>query len=141
MRLPLQVQVWMKRPVEKEFWDHALVQAEFAQNSAAHSGKAPFKIVYGPKHVVDLVDLPKDFKSSVAAANLANQVLETRVEVKKKQEENNAKVKAKVIEEKGFFKEGDMVMVFLRKERFPVETYSKLAPKKKVWPIQSVKED
>ncbi|GJZ93670.1 RNA-directed DNA polymerase [Tanacetum coccineum] len=79
---------------------------EFAYNSAVHSstGFSPFEVVYktSPRHVVDLVDLPG--KKNIQDANKHRR--------------------------KKLFQVGDEVMVFLRKERFPVGTYSKLEPKK-----------
>ncbi|CAL8150800.1 unnamed protein product [Prunus armeniaca] len=116
--------------------DYALPQVEFAYNSAIHSaaGKSPFSIVYivVPNHVVDLVKLPKGQKTSVAAGNLAEEVVFVRDEVKKKLEQTNAKYKAATNKHRQVkvFQEGNSVMVFLRKERFPVGTYSKLKPKK-----------
>ncbi|GJW27375.1 RNA-directed DNA polymerase [Tanacetum coccineum] len=88
-----------------KLWDVSLAQAEFAYNSAVHSstGFSPFEDVYktSPRHVVDLVNLP----------------------VKKN-------IQANMMVEEKLFQVGDDVMVFLRKERFPVGTYSKLQPKK-----------
>ncbi|CAL2266426.1 unnamed protein product [Prunus armeniaca] len=117
-------------------WDYALPQVEFAYNSAVHSatGKCPFSIVYTaiPNHVVDLVKLPKGQQTSVAAKNLAEEVVAVRDEVKQKLEQTNAKYKAAADGHRRVkvFQEGDSVMIFLRKERFPVGTYSKLKPKK-----------
>ncbi|VVA31129.1 PREDICTED: reverse mRNAase, partial [Prunus dulcis] len=119
-------------------WDYALPQVEFAYNSAVHSatGKSPFSIVYTaiPNHVVDLVKLPRGQQTSVAAKNLAEEVVAVRDEVKQKLEQTNAKYKAAADRHRRVkvFQEGDSVMIFLRKERFPVGTYSKLKPKKMV---------
>ncbi|XP_040362965.1 uncharacterized protein LOC121049498 [Rosa chinensis] len=112
-------------------WDYALPQVEFAYNSAVHSatGKSPFSLVYTtvPQHVVDLVKLPKVPGVSVAADNMARDVQAVRDEVKAKLEATNAKNKTAADKHRRVkvFQEGDDVMVFLRKERFPVGTYNK----------------
>ena len=117
-------------------WDYALPQVEFAYNSAVHSatGRSPFSIVYTaiPKHVVDLVKLPRLPGVSVAAEGMAKDVQSVQDEVKARLEVTNAKNKAAADKKRRLkvFKEGDAVMVFLRKERFPVGTYNKLKPRK-----------
>jgi hypothetical protein len=117
-------------------WDNALPQVEFAYNNAVHSatGKSPFSLVYTsvPNHVVDLVKLPKAHGVSISAQHMAKDVIEVKEEVRDKLEKTNAKYKAAADKHRRakVFNEGDYVMVFLRKERFPVGTYSKLKPRK-----------
>ncbi|TQD84481.1 hypothetical protein C1H46_029961 [Malus baccata] len=109
---------------------------EFAYNSAMHraTGKSPFSIVYTatPHHMVDLVKLPRGHGLSIAAENMAEDVVALRDEVKQRLEQTNVKYKEAVDKHRRVkvFKEGDSVMVFLRRERFPVGTYSKLKPRK-----------
>ncbi|KAL1194914.1 hypothetical protein V5N11_020038 [Cardamine amara subsp. amara] len=117
-------------------WDLALPQVEFAYNSAMHSatGKSPFSLVYTsvPKHVVDLVKLPKAPGFSASAETMAKEILAVKEAVKAKLEATGKKNKAAADKHKRLkvFKEGDDVMVFLRRERFPVGIYSKLQPRK-----------
>ncbi|GJV69023.1 transposon ty3-I gag-pol polyprotein [Tanacetum coccineum] len=117
-----------------KLWDVSLAQAEFAYNSAVHSstGFSPFEVVYktSPRHVVDLVDLPE--KKNIKANRMVEEVQATHEVVRANITKANAKCKfaADKHRRKKLFQVGDEVMVFLRKERFPVGTYSKLEPKK-----------
>ena len=117
-------------------WDLALPQVEFAYNNAVHSatGKSPFAIVYTslPRHVVDLAKFPKTPGVSVAAMELAKEVQSVKEVVKAKLEATGLKNKAAADKHRRVkvFAVGDPVMVFLRRERFPVGTYKKLQPRK-----------
>ncbi|GKB34160.1 hypothetical protein Tco_0879102 [Tanacetum coccineum] len=109
---------------------------EFAFNSTTHSsiGRSPFSVVYqkSPRHVVDLVKLPKVHEYSSAAARLANDSQAIQEEVRQRLEETNQKFKEAVDKHRrvNVFEVGEMVMVFLRREQFPVGKYNKLQPKK-----------
>src|SRR3954468_14376963 len=83
-----------------------------------------------PRQPVDLVPLPCG--KSIAAKNMAEHVQSMQAEVRQKLEHANAKYKkaADKHRREQLFKEGDMVMVFLREERFPIGTYNKLKLKK-----------
>ncbi|KAL1204460.1 hypothetical protein V5N11_004046 [Cardamine amara subsp. amara] len=117
-------------------WDLALPQVEFAYNSAMHSatGKSPFSLVYTsvPKHIVDLVKLPKAPGVSASAEAMAEEILAVKEAVKTKLEATGRKNKVAADKHRRpkVFKEGDDVMVYLRRERFPIGTYIKLQPRK-----------
>lgn len=109
-------------------WDLALPQVEFAYNSAVHSatGKSPYSLVYNtvPKHVVDLINLPKASGVSQAAGKMAKEIIAVKEAVKAKLHatgQKNEDVADKRRRSK-VFNVGDEVMVFLCKERFPVGT-------------------
>lgn len=117
-------------------WDLTLPQVEFAYNNTVHTttGKSPFSLVYTsvPRHVVDLVALSKASGVSTTAENMAKDVQAVKDVVKAKLKATGQK--NKVVADKRrrvkMFAIGDDVMVFLRKERFPIGTYKKLQPRK-----------
>ncbi|GKV06343.1 hypothetical protein SLEP1_g18243 [Rubroshorea leprosula] len=104
--------------------------------SVMHSAtrRSPFSIVYQkvPNHAIDLVKLLEVRGISTATANLAKQSQEVQAEVKAKLEVTNSKYKqaANVHQKDKAFAVGDMLMVFLRKECYPVVTYNTLLPRK-----------
>ena len=84
------------------------------------------------KHALDLVPLFKLLRVSQAAKNMVDRIQAVQEEVKQKLEAINAKYK-EVTDKKRrekIFSVGDLVLVYLRKERFPVGTYNKLKDNK-----------
>ena len=116
-------------------WDLALSQTELAYNSSVSrsTGKSPFAIVYcvPPKHALDLVPLPELPGVSQAAENMAERIQAMQEEVRQKLEATNAKYKeaANKKRREKIFNVRDLVLVYLRNERFPVGTYNKLKDK------------
>ena len=108
----------------------------FACNSSVNrsTGKSPFAIVYcvPPKHALDLVPLPKLSGVSQAAENMAECIQAMQEEVRQKLEATNAKYKEAADKKRRekIFNVGDLALVYLRNERFPVGTYNKLKDKK-----------
>jgi hypothetical protein len=82
--------------------------------------------------VVDLVPLPKAPGVSASAEAMAKDILDTKEAVRARLEATGQKNKRAADKKRRLkvFKEGDEVMVFLKKERFPVGTYRKLQPRK-----------
>ena len=117
-------------------WDAALPQIEFAFNSVPNRStkKTPFEIVYtsAPKHTLDLVRLPPSADVSYDTEKFAARVQQIHNEVRKNLEEANSRYKTAADKHRRekIFHEGDLVMVHLRKNRFPVGTYSKLQNRK-----------
>lgn len=109
-------------------WDLALPQLEFAYNSAVHSatGKSPFSLVYTsvPRHVLNMLKLPKSPGASIAAGKMAEDIVAVKEAVKAKLQATRQKNKFAADKHRRakVFSVGDDVMVFLRKERFPVGT-------------------
>ena len=113
-------------------WDQALPQAKFAYNSTIHSstGMSPFSIVHRkvPHHLLDLAKLSISEKFSNAASVMAEQAIDVQKEVRAKLEISNARYKAKADKRRKekVFEEGDIIIVYLRKERSSAGSYSKL---------------
>ncbi|GKD45235.1 transposon ty3-I gag-pol polyprotein [Tanacetum coccineum] len=117
-----------------KLWNVSLTQAGFAYNSVVYSstGFSPFQVMYKTslRHVVDLLDLSG--KQNVQANRMVEEVQVTHEVVRANITEANVKYKitADKHRRKKLFQVRDAVTEFLRKERFPVGTYSKLQPKK-----------
>jgi hypothetical protein len=117
-------------------WDRVLAQAKFAYNDSPNksTGMSPFQILYGmhPRGVYELRDLGQLEKRSANGEDFAVRISELQEEVKERMQKSNAKYKMKVDlkrREKNY-ELGDLVLAYLKKERFPKGKYNKLKLKK-----------
>nr|CAD1817170.1 unnamed protein product [Ananas comosus var. bracteatus] len=117
-------------------WDSIISQAEFAYNNSVNRTikKTPFEAAYGlkPQHALDLVPSPLGARVSDDGEAFANHIRRVHEEVKAALKTNN-EIYAKAANLHRCFKEfeeGDLVLVHLRKERFPKGTYHKLKSRK-----------
>ncbi|PKU72440.1 RNA-directed DNA polymerase [Dendrobium catenatum] len=123
-------------------WDDYIGQAEFAYNAMSNSstGQCPFNIVYTkcPNHIVDIAVIPQC--KSKTAANTTEVYTKMLQNVREKLESANTEYKnqANVRRREKIFNPGDLVMVRLRKERFPPGTHSKFSPRK-IGPVPIVR--
>lgn len=113
-------------------WDLALLQTEFAYNSLPNqfTGKAPFTIVYSkpPNHTTNIPHLPTPTNRD--AESFANIITSTFTEFHSKLIKSTAKYKVAIDlhHRSKVFQEGELVMVYLQKARFPIGEFYKLQP-------------
>uniref|UniRef100_A0A2N9IIC5 Reverse transcriptase n=1 Tax=Fagus sylvatica TaxID=28930 RepID=A0A2N9IIC5_FAGSY len=116
-------------------WDLLLAQAEFAYNRSPcqTTGHSPFEAVYGlnPIGPLDLAPLPVTNHFSGDAEERAKEIKKLHEQIRgsilKKNEQYSKQ--ANKHWKPAAFKEGDLVWIHLRKERFPSKRSSKLMPR------------
>jgi hypothetical protein len=117
-------------------WDNILPRAEFAYNDSVNrsTGKIPFQIVYGtqPRGVSELRGSEQTAISSASAEEFTEAMNELHSKVKQRLQDSNQEYKRRADQHQRQlrFEVGDLVLVHLRKERFPRVTYNKLNMKK-----------
>jgi hypothetical protein len=116
-------------------WDLLLAQAEFAYNRSTSqtTGCSTFKAVYGlnPISPLDLAPIPATIQFSGDADERAKGIKKLHEQIRGQIEKKNEKYRMQANKHRKpmTFKEGDLVWIHLRKERFPAKRRSKLLPR------------
>uniref|UniRef100_A0A2N9EGL5 RNA-directed DNA polymerase n=1 Tax=Fagus sylvatica TaxID=28930 RepID=A0A2N9EGL5_FAGSY len=116
-------------------WDLLLAQAEFAYNrsSSQTTSHSPFEAVYGlnPIGPLELAPLPVTKHFSGDAEERAKEIKKLHEQIRGSILRNNEKYSKQANKHRkpAAFKEGDLVWIHLRKERFPFKRSSKLMPR------------
>ena len=115
-------------------WDVKLSHAEFAYNRSPTyaTNHSPFEVVYGvnPYLPLDLIAMPKEELVHKDAESKLKSMLKLHEQVQERIKAVNEAYKLRSKNKKPrVFKEGDLVWVHLRKERFPSKRKNKLMPR------------
>jgi hypothetical protein len=117
-------------------WDHILPQAKFAYNDSLNrsTGQSPFQIVYGmhPRGVSEPKDVEQAEFRSASAEDFAEGMKELHNRIKERLQNSSQEYKRRADQHRRElqFEVGDLILVHLRKERFPRGMYNKLKMKK-----------
>jgi hypothetical protein len=116
-------------------WDLILAQIEFAYNRSISqtTRHSPFEVVYGqnPISPLDLTPLPvthhfsEDAEERVKDIKRLHEQVQSKIMQQNERYQKSANKHSRHVE----FKEGDLVWVHLRKDRFPPGKFGKLKPR------------
>ncbi|XP_021727697.1 uncharacterized protein LOC110694841 [Chenopodium quinoa] len=119
-----------------KYWDLKLAHAEFSYNRTPSKTTkySPFEVVYGvnPYVPIDYISLPKDKFVHGTAKEHIEFMIDVHKEVRKNIEKANESYKKqanKNLRNMKKFEVGDLVWIFLRKERFPKQRKHKFMPR------------
>ncbi|GKC03045.1 RNA-directed DNA polymerase [Tanacetum coccineum] len=116
-------------------WDLTLAQVKFAYNCSTNrtTGMSPFMIVYGrnPFTLFDLTPIPLIENDSIAGDDQSKQIKELHQKVRDQIIKHNEQYHNRINKHRKWvlFREGDLVWIHLRKERFPAGRFGKLKPR------------
>ncbi|GJW87960.1 RNA-directed DNA polymerase [Tanacetum coccineum] len=116
-------------------WDLILPQAEFAYNRSVNrtTSKSHFEVVYGRDSItpLDLVLVPEVGQFSEDGADQSEQIKELHRSVQEQIIRHNKQYKehADKRRKQVLYREGDLVWIHLRKERFLARRFGKLKPR------------
>ena len=120
-------------------WDVKLAHVEFAYNRtpSATTKYCPFKVVYGsnPYVLIDLIAMPQDKFIHEGAKEQAEFIMKIHKEVRKNIEMTNEIYKKqanKRVKNVRNFEVGDIVWIYMRKERFQIKGKTNSCPELKV---------
>ena len=116
-------------------WEECIPHAEFAYNRASHRAtkRSPFEVVYGfnPNTALDILPLPLHERTDMDVDKRADYMKTLHESTRATLEEHTKRQATKInkLKKPMIFEEGDLVWLHLRKDRFPDERKSKLAPR------------